>query len=185
MAKDDQPTIEPYSGTATNMRESDFLASEDFAVEGGGYSQEVVTIVKVFERRNITFKDGRTKKKGYTLKLREKERELLINATNRDTLKALFGNDSTKWLGKQILLWIDPHVKLKKEIVPGIRIKPVPKQAKPELSRIEKFRGWLKRKELPESDATAQIGNRTLEDATEEDWATLKTWTEQFTKGTP
>jgi hypothetical protein len=107
----------------------------------------------------------------------------------------LFGNPDVIYAGKkkggiQIsrLSHIDKPLETQLTISQGstvlFRVEPLP-TPKPELSRIEKFRGWLKRKELPETDATAQIGDRTLEDATEEDWATLKTWTEQFTKGTP
>ena len=52
---------------------------------------------------------------------------------------------------------------------------------KPELSRADWFRNWLAKKELPEQDAVAQIGGRTLDEATDEDWAALKVWMKQFT----
>jgi hypothetical protein len=125
------PECKEFTGMASQMRDSDFLASEDFKVpDREGYAQTVVTIEKVLERRNVTFEGGRQKARVFTLRLVGKERELLINATNRNMLKQLFGVDSRKWLGQRILLWVDPTVKLKGETKPGIRIKPAPSKPK-------------------------------------------------------
>jgi hypothetical protein len=47
----------------------------------------------------------------------------------------MFGNDVTTWKGKQIMLYVDPNVKMKGETVGGIRIRPVsnrPAPPKPE-----------------------------------------------------
>jgi hypothetical protein len=127
MAEKQDPVIKEFTGTTAQMRDSEFLASEDFIVPGkDGYAQVVVTIEKVLERRNLTFADGRKKARAFTLRLVGKDRELLINATNREMLKKMFGMDSKTWIGQRVLLWVDPTVKLKGEIVPGIRIKPAP-----------------------------------------------------------
>ena len=122
-----KPEAKEFTGTSAQMRDSEFLASEDFIVpDKDGYAQVTVTIEKVMERRNLTFADGRKKPRAYTLKLVGKDRELLINATNREMLKKLFGMDSKKWIGQRIILWVDPTVKMKGETKPGIRIKPAP-----------------------------------------------------------
>jgi hypothetical protein len=131
MAEKPQPDCKEFTGMAGQMRDSRWLASEDLKVKDKpGYVQAVVTIEKVLERRKVTFEGGRVKDKLYTLKLIGKDRELIINATNREALKQLFGDDSTKWIGQRILLWVDPTVKLKGEIKPGIRIKPAPAKPK-------------------------------------------------------
>ena len=125
------PEVKPFTGTTAQMRDSEYLASEDFIVpDKEGYAQVVVTIEKVLERRNLTFAEGRKKARAFTLKLQGKDREMLLNATNRETLKKLFGMDSRKWIGQKILLWVDPNVKFKGQPKPGIRIKPAPKQEK-------------------------------------------------------
>jgi len=191
----DQPECKEFTGMASQMRDSDWLASEDFKLpDAPGYSQEVVTIEKVLERHNVTFEGGRKKPRVWTLRLREKERELVINATNREILKKLFGPDSKKWLGKKILFWVDETVKLKGEKKPGIRIKPAP-ESKPEPKSepkpappkkpdpITAFRSWLETRRLTETDACQLIEGRTLEQATETDWQVLRTWAREQAKG--
>ena len=128
----EQPECKEFTGMASHMRDSEYLASEDFKVaDKDGYVQVVVTIEKVLERRNVIFEGGRKKPRIWTLRLVGKERELVVNATNREMLKKLFGPDSRKWIGQKILLWVDTTVKLKGESKPGIRIKPAPTKETP------------------------------------------------------
>ena len=179
----DQPECKEFTGMASQMRDSEWLASEDFKLpDAPGYSQEVVTIEKVLERHNVTFEGGRKKPRVWTLRLREKERELVINATNRETLKKMFGPDSRKWLGKKILFWVDETVKLKGEKKPGIRIKPAPDPPK-NPDPITAFRTWLATKQLTEATACQLIEGRTLEQATEADWQVLRGWAREQAKG--
>ena len=182
----EQTEVREFRGSSTEIRDSDYLAAGDFQIpETDDYREEVVTIINVFERRNLIFEGGRKKPRGWTLKFAEKERELLINATNREMLKKLFGFDSTKWRGKKLLLWVDKTVKLKGQPKPGIRIKPVPearKQAKPQPQHdpIPPFRQWLEKSGLTEADAVARIEGRTLEQATEADWVSLRAWAKEL-----
>ena len=123
----DQPDCKEFTGMASQMRDSEWLASEDFKVpDKPDYAAVVVTIEKVLERRNVTFEGGRKKPRIFTLRLAGKERELVINATNREMLKKLFGPDSRQWIGQKIMLWVDTTVKLKGESKTGIRIKAEP-----------------------------------------------------------
>jgi hypothetical protein len=104
----------------------------------------------------------------------------------------LFGNPDVMYAGKkeggiQIsrLSHIDKPLETQLTVAQGkrdpYRVEPLP-TPKSELSRVEWFRNWLAKKELPEADATAQIGGRTLDEATDEDWAALKVWMQQFKK---
>jgi hypothetical protein len=187
MAERQEPMTEhKYTGPIATMRDSPWLASEDFEnPKGSGWLPEVVTIEGVMEIHNAQFKGGRSKKKCYAVQFVEKDRMLVLNGVNRETLKEMFGRTTPEWIGKQVLLYVKPDVILAGKKVPGIRIKAAPEQEtpKPELSRVEWFRNWLAKKELPEADATAQIGGRTLDEATDEDWAALKVWMGQFKKG--
>jgi hypothetical protein len=125
----------------------------------------------------------------------------------RRVLVSAWGSDARQWVGRSMELYGDPTVKFGGVAVGGIRIarlshipnwfemplmvskgKRVPYRVdvletpKPEISRAEWFRGWLAKRELLETDAVAQIGGRTLDEATDEDWAALKAWMQQFTK---
>jgi hypothetical protein len=42
------------------------------------------------------------------------------------------------------------------------------------------FRSWLESKGLSEADAQERIGGRTLEEATDEDWKTLRQWAKEL-----
>ena len=182
----DQPEVKEFTGSSTEIRDSDFLASGDFQIpETDNYREEIVTIVTVYERRNLVFEGGRKKARGWTLKFAEKERELLINATNREQLKKMFGPNSLAWRGKKLLLWVDKTVKLKGQPKPGIRIKPVPEarqESKPQVKQdpAPAFRAWLESKGLTEADATERLAGRTLDEATDEDWRALRAWAKEL-----
>lgn len=122
-----------FAGRLSDMRDSPWLASEDLENPLGGYSDLVVTITAVLEIRDAKFKDGRTKAKVFAIQFREFTRMLCLNATNRDTLKAMFGRTADDVIGNQIVLYVDPRVKLAGKVVPGIRIKahdgPAPKES--------------------------------------------------------
>lgn len=65
---------------------------------------------------------------------KEKIKPLVLNATNAKIIKAFTGStDTDKWKNVPIELYIDPNVRLKKEIVGGIRIKP----SQPQINKVK------------------------------------------------
>ena len=115
--------------------------------------------------------------------------------TMRRILVSAWGSDARQWVGRMIELYGDPTVKYGGVAVGGIRIgklsdisqafempimvsrgKRVLHRVDVLASRLEKSRAWLAAKGLSEADAVAVIGGRKLEDATDEDWATLRAW---------
>lgn len=50
---------------------------------------------------------------------------LACNKTNAKTIAGLYGNDTTQWVGKRIVLYFDPSVTMKGVVVGGIRVRPV------------------------------------------------------------
>lgn len=108
-----------FKGRSAEMRDSLFLAVED--LEGKG--DTTVTIARVIQHSNVTFVDGRKKDKVFAIEFERATKQLTVNATRRKTLKGMFGPDVTKWKGQQIILYIDPDVKMKGETVGGIRIR--------------------------------------------------------------
>jgi len=116
---------EEFTGKASEMRKSDWLASEDLEDRGGSV---IVTIEQCQRHLNVEFEAGRTEKKVYTLKFVKAEKELVLNATNRKTLTELFGRDVKDWKGKKVELFVQSGIKLMGKTVNGIRIRGVPSE---------------------------------------------------------
>lgn len=108
-----------FTGRSAEMRDSIFLAVED--LEGKGDLS--VTIARVVQHSNVTFVDGRKKDKVFAIEFERAKKQLTINSTRRKSLKDMFGPDVTKWKGQKITLYVDPTVKMKGEVVGGIRIR--------------------------------------------------------------
>lgn len=114
------PTPEVYEGPSGGLKkETIWLASEDI-----GLNKEVKVKIQDVERyKNVTFDAGRVEPKVAALRFEKTEKRMVLNATNRKTLVKMFGMDTKEWRGKEIVLWVDPNVKMKGEKVGGIRIK--------------------------------------------------------------
>ena len=105
-------------------------------------------------------------------------------------------NGSVDWIGKNMELFGNPDVVYGGKKKGGIqisRLSHIDKPLETQLTisqnstvlfrvdqildpRIPKFRTWLKKHQISEQEATEAIGGRSLENATEEDWATLRDW---------
>ena len=91
-----------YDGPSGISRESTWLTHEDL-VEGRDVT---VTIEKVFRYPVLAFDKGRTKNNAIGLKFTGKDRVLLLNATNRKVLNAMFGSLTKGWKGQTIVLFV-------------------------------------------------------------------------------
>lgn len=113
-------STDSYEGMAGGLRaQTPWLAVEDL----DGYGDVRVTIVDVRRYKSVTFEEGRTEKGVGALRFHGKEKELTINAVRRKSLVALYGTDTMEWRDKQIVLYVDPDVKMKGKKVGGIRIR--------------------------------------------------------------
>ena len=105
------PSIPPgqkYAGPSGIARESNWLTNEDIPHD----RDTLVTIETVVLRRNLTMDQGRKKDIALSLKFEGKQRELMLNATNRKTLAALFrSNQCEAWWGKRVLLYVEQGVR--------------------------------------------------------------------------
>lgn len=100
---------EIYDGPITAMRTSPWLASEDLLDRPGMNAH--VTIECVHKHNDAKMQDGRKEAEIFTLKFAGKAKEMVINATNRKTLLAVFG-PIKEWTGKEIEIYVDQNVKL-------------------------------------------------------------------------
>lgn len=115
---------EEFDGQSAEMRrESPWLASEDLLDHGDAG----VEIEGVYKHVDAVFDDGRTETV-YALKFRGKDKQMVLNATNRKHLVAKFGTTKVKeWAGEKIVLYVQRNVRKpggkKGETCCGIRIR--------------------------------------------------------------
>lgn len=128
----DIPRGEVYKGPPGIARDSLWLTNEDIPHD----RDTVVTIESILLRRKLTFQGGRDKAVGLSAKFVGKQRELLLNATNRKTLAALYGPNTGDWFGRQVALYVEQDVR------------------RPDGSRGPAVRIRAKRFELPAGGAT-------------------------------
>ena len=64
---------------------------------------------------------GQDDERKLVLRFRGKDRALIVNKTNGDTLADAFGDDFDEWVGQTITLFVIPNVYQGK---PGLRIRP-------------------------------------------------------------
>jgi hypothetical protein len=112
---------EVYQGTVSGMRTSPWLASEDL----DGMGEVPVTIEAVFRHSDVTMQDGRKLKTLFALKFAGKDKQMVVNATNRKTLAGAFGADVRAWKGKAVRLYVATGIKNPAGGAPtkGLRIK--------------------------------------------------------------
>jgi hypothetical protein len=98
--------------------ESKYLKFQDL-----GEQDHVVTIRDV-KREEIKNKDGLTNKK-FVVYFQELDKGLILNTTNMNTIDKLMGSDdSDRWIGQRIVLFVKDDVELGGELVSGIRVRP-------------------------------------------------------------
>ena len=112
-------TVE-FTGRTSAMRtNTPWLASEDLM----GLGPVKVTIEGVYHHDEAIFDAGRKEKNVFSVKFAGKEKQLVLNSTNRRRLVALFDTtDVTKWKGKEVTLVVS-ETKLMGQTVPCIRVK--------------------------------------------------------------
>ena len=105
---------------------SEFLKSEDVEDSGG----ELMLTIAGVNRREYEEEDGKKTVKG-VLNFEETEKRLALNVTNTNTVAAMFGRDNIdkEWIGKSIILYVDPHVQYAGKEVKGIRVRLIDKKA--------------------------------------------------------
>lgn len=115
-----QTNTQEFDGLASQMRQSQWMACEDL----DGFTEAKCTIEHVWLHRNVSFEEGRKQDKVYSLGFKGKAKQLVLNATNRRRLVALFGSKTTEWIGQTITLYVKDGVRSPKGgTTRGIRIR--------------------------------------------------------------
>jgi hypothetical protein len=99
---------------------SEYLKSEDVEENGG----EMQLTIKTVARKEYEEDDGSRSVKG-VLSFAELEKKVTLNVTNTHTLITMYGGKDvdTTWVGKTVVLYVDPNVRYGDKIVKGIRIR--------------------------------------------------------------
>jgi hypothetical protein len=99
---------------------SEYLKSEDIEEAGG----EMQLTVKGVSRKEYEEEDGTKTVKGL-LTFNETSKKLSLNVTNTHAMMTMYGEKDIDrvWLGKTVILYVDPNVKNKGKIVKGLRIR--------------------------------------------------------------
>lgn len=108
-----------FDGRSAEMKKpTPWLASEDIL----GVTPVRVKVESCFLHTQAEF-DGGRKEDVYALKFEGKEKQLVMNSTNRQMMVSLFGPSVKDWQGKHIdLIVVD--CKMMGKDVHGIRIRP-------------------------------------------------------------
>ncbi len=104
----------------SSLKNSNFLTKDDV-------DPEITATVKEVVKENIAMEGMAPELKG-VLYLVELEKPLVLNWTNAQIIaKALGSEDTDDWRGGKIILWHDPTVAFRGELVGGIRARAIPK----------------------------------------------------------
>jgi hypothetical protein len=112
------PKGKAYEGPSGIGRDSIWLTAEDL-IEGKDAN---VKIEEVIVYPEVQFQGGRKRLNMLGLKFVGKERVLGLNATNRKTLNAQFGNITKAWKGQDIALYVS-EAQMAGETVKCVRIR--------------------------------------------------------------
>lgn len=100
----------------SEMRESKFLKQTDI---GAG----ALMTVSACERHNVA-KEGAEPEHKWCLAFEESDKPLVLNSTNIQLCERIFGSDDTdEWVGKRVVLYVDPSVSYGGKVVGGIRVR--------------------------------------------------------------
>jgi hypothetical protein len=100
----------------SEMRESKFLKQADI---GAG----ALMTVTGCEPHNVA-KEGADPENKWCLMFEESEKPLVLNGINIQLCEKIFGSDDTdEWVGKRIVLYVDPNVAYQGKVTGGIRVR--------------------------------------------------------------
>lgn len=97
------------------MIESKYLKQSDV------HEDTTVTVEKV-EKANVA-KDGEEPEYKWLIRFKEFKKPMVLNSTNIKRLARFCGDDTDDWVGKAVVLYVDPDVEFGGNVVGGLRIR--------------------------------------------------------------
>lgn len=107
------------------MIESKYLRKEDV---------EQDTTVTLGDVTQDSMPNGESR---WVLAFAEYDKGLVLNTTTIRVLADAFGQDSDDWRGRKAVLYVDPNVSFKGQVVGGLRMRPIKGQPAPAQEPLE------------------------------------------------
>ena len=108
----------------SEMIESKFLRKDDI-------DDDLIVTIKGVRLEDMPGDSGERR---WVLAFRELPKGLVLNVTSIRVLDKAFGNDTDGWIGKKVVLYVDPNVAFKGQVVGGLRLRP--QKAKPAAAAV-------------------------------------------------
>lgn len=97
------------------MIESKYLKQSDV-------QDETLVTVAGIKKVNVA-RDDEDPEYRWTIKFQEFAKPMVLNVTNLKRLAKALGDDTDEWMGKQVVIYVDPDIEFGGNVVGGIRIK--------------------------------------------------------------
>lgn len=105
----------------SEMKEKKFVGQ-------GDVNPPVLWTITGCEKHNVA-KEGAEPEMKWCLMFHETDKPLTLNWTNIQVCERIFGSDDTdQWVGKQIVLYVDPNVSYGGKVTGGVRVRAVKKK---------------------------------------------------------
>jgi hypothetical protein len=100
----------------SQLKESNYLKKEDC-------DPPILVTIDHLSQKNIAM-EGESADMKHCLHFQEDIKPLILNSTNAQLIARAVGSEETdEWKGKQVVLFNDPNVSFKGELVGGIRVR--------------------------------------------------------------
>ena len=103
----------------TDMIQSKFLRKEDFP-------EDMICTIKSVGVEEVGQNETR-----WVIHFNEYQKGMVLNVTSIRVLEQAFGDDSDRWLGNKVKIYVDPNVSFNGKVVGGLRLMPPRRTAKP------------------------------------------------------
>lgn len=113
------------SPTVDDLRNSSFITK-------GDVDPPVLVTIGSVKKVNVA-KEGAEPEMRWALNLNELDKPWIVNVTNGEIIAGITGSrDIGKWVGTQIVLYVDPNVSFGGKLIGGIRCRARKRQPAPE-----------------------------------------------------
>lgn len=103
----------------SEMIVSKFLRKEDF-------DEDMVATIKGVKLEDV----GNQGEQRWVVYFREFAKGMVLNVTSIRVLEGAFGDDSDGWIGKRVMIYVDPNVSFQGRVTGGLRLRtPKPRAA--------------------------------------------------------
>lgn len=123
-----------YDKTRTGMKIGDMIESK--YLKQSDVDEEITVTVNALKKVNVA-RDDEDPEYRWTVKFAELPKPMVLNVTNLKRMAKALGDDTDDWLGKQIILYVDPDIEFGGNVVGGLRLKGLPRPktaAKPRMN---------------------------------------------------